>query len=361
MPLDPQRRVFVAFSNSALSSFVPYLPQAAGIATARLFTRSVLALFYAGRLANLAVAVLLTALAIRRTPIARPLFFLLASTPMATFERASVSADAFTDAIALYAVALFLGIAFGRKKLGAGVVGLALLVAALLGLSKTAYLFLTLLVLLVPASRLPPRLAPAPRRFVRDDPRDRTWRCGVLVLRVQAILSDLPVVPGYRPPAAARRRGRRSLGVPRNGCVLLREVGAAPFGSVRRSAGLARYAAPPVTRRGHGSPARTRRRDLRGCRCQAAREAPRPPDRNGRPVSLLWTSVLLYVVVSPLGSGEIGGTQGRYLIPLAAPFFLSWAGIARPIDWDRRAGWIVGIAVAASAGALFVVWRRYYV
>src|SRR5262249_8677288 len=144
---------FVPFLTSAYS-FVPYLPAAAGIRAARFFTDSVLALFYAGRLANVLVGGLLVFGALRRAPLGRPLFFLLPLAPMAMFLMASLSADAIPNGVSFYFTALALELAFVREPSpGRGVFLRLIAFAVALGLTKPGYVFLTGLVLMVPPER----------------------------------------------------------------------------------------------------------------------------------------------------------------------------------------------------------------
>src|SRR4051794_7427052 len=53
IPLAPERREPVSFPSTLQYTFVPYLPQALGIAAGRLFGAPALALLYLARLANL--------------------------------------------------------------------------------------------------------------------------------------------------------------------------------------------------------------------------------------------------------------------------------------------------------------------
>jgi uncharacterized membrane protein len=66
--LEPSERAFVGFSNTAIHPPLTYLPQATGVALARLFSPSALVAFYAGRLFNLLAAAAVTCCAIRRAP-----------------------------------------------------------------------------------------------------------------------------------------------------------------------------------------------------------------------------------------------------------------------------------------------------
>jgi uncharacterized membrane protein len=147
-------RVFIGFSNTAVYPPLAYLPQALGIALARLFSPSVLICFYAARLGNLLAATALFFLAIRITPVAKWAFVVLALTPMALFQTASVSSDALTNAISFLLVAFVLRCACAplpRIRVR-DVVILSLLVIALV-LVKQGYLLLVLAYFLIPPQK----------------------------------------------------------------------------------------------------------------------------------------------------------------------------------------------------------------
>src|SRR6516225_3176837 len=106
-PLDPERRELVSlpFTMKAPPS---YLPQAIAMAVGRWLGAGPLARLYSGRLANALVAVIVLAWAVQLMPIGRELTMLFGLLPMATYEYASVSADAtvITSAFLFTAVAL---------------------------------------------------------------------------------------------------------------------------------------------------------------------------------------------------------------------------------------------------------------
>lgn len=149
--LDPQRRVFVSFPNTAVLGFVAYVPQGAAIAAARIVAAPPLALFYLARLAVAGSSVLLMALAIRTVPFGTPVFFLLALAPMTIFEMASLSADGVTNGIAFLLIAWLLRCAFGEEvRLSRRSVLFSLVLAVLLSLSKPGYFLLSALALSIP-------------------------------------------------------------------------------------------------------------------------------------------------------------------------------------------------------------------
>lgn len=75
------------------SYIIYYIPQALGMAFARLLHMSILWTLFMGRLFNLLFYVFVMYHAIKTTPVAKTLFFLLALTPMAVFQAGSLSYD----------------------------------------------------------------------------------------------------------------------------------------------------------------------------------------------------------------------------------------------------------------------------
>ncbi|HZV06537.1 MAG TPA: DUF2142 domain-containing protein [Gemmataceae bacterium] len=195
-------RVFTNFPNTAVYPPLAYLPQALGIAVARLFSSSVLVCFYAGRLGNLLAATALFFLAIRVAPIGKWAFVALALTPMALFESASLSSDALTNAFAFLLVGSLLRYACGPvERLGGKDVAILAVLVMALALVKQGYLLLVLAYFLIPEARL--------------GGRKRYWRVFALLLGCELlaaggwalIVRDVysPVVPGKINPAAQVR------------------------------------------------------------------------------------------------------------------------------------------------------------
>jgi uncharacterized membrane protein len=135
---------------SRVASYGPvgYLPQAVGIGVARQLGADLLGQFYAGRVANLFVAVLLLFFAIRVAPFGKGLFFVLALLPMTMFEVASLACDALTIAGAFFFVAYVLALT-QRDRVALRSLILTVVVAAVLLTVKPGYSALALLVLLI--------------------------------------------------------------------------------------------------------------------------------------------------------------------------------------------------------------------
>jgi uncharacterized membrane protein len=153
IPLDPKRRQFTAFSNTALYSPVPYVPQAAAIWAAGFWQPPPLAMLYLARMAGLAVYLLSAALAVRFAPVLKWTLALVALMPMSVYLAASCSADTAAIGLALLIVALILKLILGSQTPSRrGLLVLGLLLAAL-GLSKQAYLGVALLLLATPGKK----------------------------------------------------------------------------------------------------------------------------------------------------------------------------------------------------------------
>jgi len=114
LPLDSNNRVFLRFPNISLFFPITHLPQAFGMAIARLFNLSPLVLLYVGRICNLLVWVLLVYLAIKIIPFYKWLLILLALTPKSIFQASSLSGDALTNGLSFLLIAVILKTAFDR-------------------------------------------------------------------------------------------------------------------------------------------------------------------------------------------------------------------------------------------------------
>lgn len=151
------KTLFTRESSHAGPSPVAYIPQAIGIALGRAAGWSPLGCFYAGRLGNLLVGVLLISMAVSVLPSYRWLCVLIALSPMSNHLRGSLSYDVATNGIAW----LFLGLlsatlfAAGREKVAAGRWMAICILGFLLPLTKIVYAPLAFLpMLLVHKTRL---------------------------------------------------------------------------------------------------------------------------------------------------------------------------------------------------------------
>lgn len=153
MPLEPDRREYRAYCNTARFSPVCYLPQAVGMAAARLAGLSPLLIYDAGRLANLIAYVILAAAAVRWMPVQKWTAALLVLAPLPVFLAAHITADAPTNGVGFLAIAMVLHYALRAERVTLG--GLLVLVGvfAVLALLKQGYLVLSLLFFAIPAAK----------------------------------------------------------------------------------------------------------------------------------------------------------------------------------------------------------------
>jgi uncharacterized membrane protein len=155
MSLNPDERQTVPFPGASYYSFVPYLPQAIGIAAARAADGGPLQLMYAGRLANLALGVVLVFFAIRIIPIFKLVLGMIALFPIVVQQAASLNPDGSAIPVSFLFVAFVLRCAVGAKaEMGKGDVACLLALAAWLTLCKFPYGLLAFLYLGIPMARL---------------------------------------------------------------------------------------------------------------------------------------------------------------------------------------------------------------
>jgi uncharacterized membrane protein len=155
LPLAADDRQPAPFPSSSYYSFVPYIPQALGIAAARALGAGPLAIFYAGRLANLALSVCLIFWTLRLTPIAKLTFGIVALIPMTVHQLGSQSPDASAISAGFFLSALMLRAAVQPgPRLRWPAIALLFGVSAWLTLCKFPYAVVSMLYLAVPAERL---------------------------------------------------------------------------------------------------------------------------------------------------------------------------------------------------------------
>jgi hypothetical protein len=151
--LDPGDRMFLGFSNTAMSPPLIYVPQAVGVLAANAVTDSVLAFYYAGRVVNLLAGVALVGLALRLAPFGGWTLACLALMPMTMALFASQSSDVVTIGVCFLWCALVLRLASTSAQ-PVSLVAALLATALALAWTKQVYLALGALVLLVPPARV---------------------------------------------------------------------------------------------------------------------------------------------------------------------------------------------------------------
>ena len=136
IPLNPDDRSFIASFAAPYSPHV-YFPQALGLLVGRKLGLGPLALLYLGTLCTLVFCICLFYWSIKKTPVLKWVFCLLAATPMNLSLAASCSQDAVVNGLAFLFTASVIDLALSPdKKLTAGSVLFPAIVGALLAPAK---------------------------------------------------------------------------------------------------------------------------------------------------------------------------------------------------------------------------------
>lgn len=130
-----------------------YLPQAIGIAAARLFGLGTLPLLYLGRICNLIFFVVMTTLAMRRLPFGKEVLSGVALLPMTIHLSASYSYDVMIMGCFFLLTAVCLDLASAQERVRKRDVALLALLMAVAGPCKMVYAPLMGLCLLIPVAR----------------------------------------------------------------------------------------------------------------------------------------------------------------------------------------------------------------
>jgi uncharacterized membrane protein len=155
LPLNQDDLTFISFMSSAYSP-VPYLPQAIGISLGKWLNLPPLFILYLGRFTNLIVATLITFFSIKIIPGFKWIFFLLALTPMAVNQRASLSADALLNGVAFLLIAIIMNFVCNPKveKILTRDVVIMVGLGIVLALSKQVYFLIPFLYFLIPQEKM---------------------------------------------------------------------------------------------------------------------------------------------------------------------------------------------------------------
>ena len=155
IPFDAGHPQFRNFPSIAVYPWLPFVPQAIGIAIGRVCFGSALAIMYVGREANLVAYVALVYWALTLMPDAgcRLTLALIALLPMSLYQAASLSADGLTAALAILVAVVVWRLAFGEGEVSGLDVAALLAATICLSLTKLAYCELTLITLAIPPSK----------------------------------------------------------------------------------------------------------------------------------------------------------------------------------------------------------------
>lgn len=148
--VDYSNKESTFFDNTAVYSPLVYVPQSTGLWVAQVLQMPALYTVYVARLFNLFAAVLLVYVAIKNAKYFKQIFFVLGAMPMTLFLFGSMSADALTIAICIFAISYFVNKIFDiDNEISKKDLRNFSIINILLVLVKLPYAGLTLLSLLV--------------------------------------------------------------------------------------------------------------------------------------------------------------------------------------------------------------------
>ena len=154
VPIEKEKQGILNPETAALYSFIPYLPQAIGIAIGRVLTDSIYLITYFGRIANMLVAIGLLYFAIKIMPFGKKLLMIPAMIPIALEGFTSLSPDAITISVSFLFIAYVFNLAFGNKeKIDIKDKLMLLILSIIIALSKIVYLPLVGLILIIPKEK----------------------------------------------------------------------------------------------------------------------------------------------------------------------------------------------------------------
>ncbi len=152
--LNEDNKGILNAETAAVYSFVQYIPQATGIALARLVTDNVYLITYGGRIVNMIFALLVLYFAIKLMPFGKKLLLIPAMIPIAIEGFTSLSPDSMTISVAFFYIAYILHLAFGKKEqLGIKEKVILLISSIIIALCKIVYIPLVGLILIIPKEK----------------------------------------------------------------------------------------------------------------------------------------------------------------------------------------------------------------
>ena len=149
-----KKKEFITFTNTALYSFITYIPQSIGISIGKLFNLSFFWIAYLGRLTNFLVWLIFMYYSIKLIPFKKLAILITAFMPMMLQETASLSADAITNGATFFFVSYILFLKYNRtKKITSKNKIILAITTIIMSVSKIVYLPLCLLVFLIPKEK----------------------------------------------------------------------------------------------------------------------------------------------------------------------------------------------------------------
>lgn len=152
--LNPSKKLFTDFANTAIYSPTAYVPQALAISIFSSIKIPPLWIFYIARVFNLLFWILLVYFSVKNIPYKKWLFAMLALLPSSLFIAGSLSADVTTNGLAFLLISLLIkSIYEEEKEIPLQRLVLIFLISGIISLNKIIYSFLIFTFLLVPAPK----------------------------------------------------------------------------------------------------------------------------------------------------------------------------------------------------------------
>jgi len=363
IPLRAEEPAVVQPNPIAVLHPVSYLPQAPVIALGESIGLSPLILLYLGRLAGLATGIALTFCAIRIIPIHKHALAAIALLPTISFSRSTLDADQLTNGLAFLFWALVTRetLAQGRIKTNA-VAGLAI-IALLLAQSKSAYLFLPLLALAIPADRFQSARAKASAIALIVVPGAIGSLAWMVMLR-QSYFQGLEYSTWSGAVSPDRQLSFILSDPLAYAGILARTIFATPLVPKSMIDFLGLFG-PPVMMPAIFYPVLTVLTGgvlLAGDQTSHERSGTQPIRLLGVMLALITVGIiltLLYLQWTRFQGPTVEGFNGRYLYPLAPLLLMFVKSKGEPIFGLRAAGWLLLLGLVSLGGTWWVTWSTY--
>lgn len=149
--VNNEDRVFVDTSRVATYSPIQYIPETLGIAISRLITNKTIVMAYSARIVNLIVCMILMYFAIKTIPFGKIILLVLAMIPIAIEGFSTITADGLLISTTCLFIAHIFNLKYGNVEKIKFINKLILtILIAIIGLCKSVYIPLVLLLLLLP-------------------------------------------------------------------------------------------------------------------------------------------------------------------------------------------------------------------
>lgn len=151
--LNPNKKIFIDFPNTAMYSPVSYAPHATIVAVLRMFDTNPFYIYYISKLFISIFWISIIFFCIKIIPVYKWGIMALALLPMSLYIQNSFSADIIINSLSYLLVSSVLYIAIKVEKINKKIIILILLLSVLIGLAKIVYAPILLLLFLIPSAK----------------------------------------------------------------------------------------------------------------------------------------------------------------------------------------------------------------